>query len=129
MGRKWRLCSDKLHSTAKLNKGEKMQNGNSWIILGILFAAMGLIGQLNTVLLTAGLIFLISGLFMHKKYENKNAYIIIITSVLILMSLLTYLQLSDPTYTQNVIFNAVFFVLMVIVGIYIIFKFPKNWTL
>lgn len=106
-----------------------MQNGTSWIILGILFAAMGLIGQLNTVLLTAGIIFLISGLFMYKKYENKNAYTIIISGVLILMSLLTYMQLSNPNYTQNVIFNAVFFVLMVIVGIYIIYKFPKDWTL
>ncbi|MCK9151983.1 hypothetical protein [Methanobacterium alcaliphilum] len=106
-----------------------MQKESSWIILGILFIALGLGGQLNTVLLTAGLIFLISGLFMYKKYENRNAYSIIISSVLILMSFLTYLQLSDPNYTQNIIFNAVFFVLMAIVGIYVIYKFPKNWTL
>lgn len=106
-----------------------MQKSVLWIILGLMFILVGLGDFINTVILTAGLIFLISGLFMYKKYENKNIYVVMNSLVLISMSILTYLQLSNPDYPGNVLFNGIFFVLIVLVGIYIIYRFPQNWRL
>jgi hypothetical protein len=108
---------------------EKMQKSVLWIILGLMFILVGLGDFINTVILTAGLIFLISGLFMYRKYENKNIYVGLTSLVLISMSILTYLQLSSPDYPGSLLFNGLFFVLIVIVGIYIIYRFPQNWRL
>ncbi|AXV37818.1 MAG: hypothetical protein CIT01_06220 [Methanobacterium sp. BRmetb2] len=106
-----------------------MQKGLLYIIIGILFTAIGLLNYINTVLLTAGIIFLISGLFMYANYKNKNLYVGSTALLLIAMSILTYLQLSNPAYRGDVLFNGIFFVLIVIVGIYVIYKFPKDWKL
>lgn len=106
-----------------------MQKSVLWIILGLMFILVGLGDFINTVILTAGLIFMISGLFMYKKYENKNIYVVLTSLVLISMSILTYLQLFNPDYPGNVLFNGIFFVLIVMVGIYIIYRFPQNWRL
>ena len=106
-----------------------MQKSVLWIILGLMFILVGLGDFINTVILTAGLIFLISGLFMYRKYENKNIYVGLTSLVLISMSILTYLQLSNPDYPGSVLFNGIFFVLIVLVGIYIIYRFPQNWRL
>jgi hypothetical protein len=107
----------------------KMQKSITWIILGLIFIAVGLVDPYNTVIITAGLIFLISGLFMYKKFENRNIYVGLISIVLILMSILTYLELFSPNYTGNVLFNGIFFILIVLVGFYIIYRFPKTWEL
>lgn len=106
-----------------------MQKSVLWIILGLIFIIVGLGDFINTVTLTAGLIFLVSGLFMYKKYENKNLYVGLTSIILISMSILTYLQLSNPDYSGNVLFNGLFFVLIVVIGIYIIYRFPQNWRL
>jgi len=106
-----------------------MQKSVLWIILGLIFIIVGLGDFINTVTLTAGLIFLVSGLFMYKKYENKNIYVGLTSIILISMSILTYLQLSNPDYSGNVLFNGLFFVLIVVIGIYIIYRFPQNWRL
>jgi hypothetical protein len=107
----------------------KMQKSVSWIILGLIFTAVSFFDQFNTVMLTAGLIFLISGLFMYRKIENKNLYVGLTSLVLISMSILTYLQFSNPSYGGSVLFNGIFFVLIVLVGIYVIYRFPQNWKL
>lgn len=105
-----------------------MQRSLLWVIIGLLFIFLGLMDY-NTVIFTAGFIFWISGLFMYKRYENKKAYVGLTSATLIVMSILTYLQLSSPNFGGSVFYNGVFFVLIVIVGIYVIYKFPQNWRL
>lgn len=106
-----------------------MQKSVLWIILGLLFIVVGLGDFVNTVMLTAGLIFLISGLFMYKKFENKNIYVGLISIILISMGILTYSQLINPDYPGNLLFNGLFFIAIALVGIYIMYRFPKNWKL
>ncbi|MGC9517616.1 MAG: hypothetical protein ACP5C3_07970 [Methanomicrobiales archaeon] len=106
-----------------------MEKGVFYIIIGILFVSVSLLNQLNTVLFTAGIIFLISGIFMYANYKNKNLYTGITALLLIAMSILTYFQLSNPTYRGDVFFNGLLFVLIVLVGIYVIYHFPKKWEL
>lgn len=106
-----------------------MQKGLLYVIIGILFILVGLINYINTVLLTAGIIFLISGLFMYTNYENKNLYSGLIAFLLIFMSIFTYLQITSPSYRGDLFFDGIFFILIVIVGIYVIYQFPKEWKL
>jgi len=106
-----------------------MRKGLLYIIIGILFIIIGLINYINTVLLTAGVIFLISGLFMYTQYKNKRLYSGLIAFLLIFMTIFTYLQIKSPGYRGDILFNGIFFVLIVIVGIYVIYQFPKEWKL
>lgn len=105
-----------------------MQKSLLWIILGVLFLLLG-IGDINTISLTAGAIFLICGLFMYKKYENKNVFVGLSSAILVILSIITYLQLTSPNYSGSLYYNGTFFILMMLAGIIIIFKFPQNWRL
>lgn len=105
-----------------------MQKSILYIILGLLFLLLG-IGDINTTSLTVGAIFLICGLFMYKKYENKTVFVGVTSAVLVLMSIITYLQITNPNYTGSLFYNGTFFVLMILAGLFIIYKFPQNWRL
>ncbi|GAB4306907.1 MAG: hypothetical protein Kow0019_02210 [Methanobacteriaceae archaeon] len=106
-----------------------MQKGLLYVIVGILFIIVGLINYIDTGSLTAGIIFLISGLFMYTQYKNKNLYSGLIAFLLIFMTIFTYLKITSPDYRGDVLFNGIYFVLIVIIGIYLIYQFPKKWKL
>lgn len=100
----------------KMEKGSPKNN----IILGSIFM---IVAVANNYIMFEGLcaFLIVLGIFESKKYDNNKLLLSITILILAISLILTYFQMSAPSYSGNVFFNylvAVLFVLIVILFAY-----------
>lgn len=101
---------------------------NTSLLLGILFI-LAYLDSYSLTALYAGLaiIFIISGLFEVKNYHNKKAYLSLVAVITAITSILTYIQLSSPSYHGDKLFNSIFAILVLSGIIWMSYDFTKKW--
>ncbi len=91
------------------------------ILFGIYFIFLCLINDYLFLMAGLGIWGIITGLFEIKNYHNNKLYLIIIGLILIVSSIISYMQLSSPLYQEKTLFNyffAIFSILAIILGTY-----------
>ncbi len=74
-----------------------------------------------------GLMLIVSGIFEHMEYYNKNSYFIITAGTLIGMFILSYFQTSLPAYQNNLILSYVLIGIFTASIIYLAHGFTRRW--
>ena len=91
------------------------------ILFGIYFIFLCLIDGYLFLMAGLGIWVVITGLFEIKNYHNNKLYLIITGLILIVSSIISYMQLSSPLYQEKTLFNyffAIFSILAIILGTY-----------
>ena len=101
---------------------------NTSILMGILWLIIFIIDShyMSFIFLGFGMVFIISGLFNLKNYQNNKLYLAIITVTTTITLILTYIQLLSPSYLGDRLINSIFSIIIALAIVWGAYDFTKK---